>query len=72
MTEPVVETADDIRLDVPPAESIDPVQLQRSSLPSVEPPRKLPVMGVPSDREAKLVSAEATRYRARSKYRSWA
>jgi hypothetical protein len=68
----VIETADGIELDTPQPVTVDATLPQRSSLPPVQPPRKLPVMGVPSEREMKLVSSEATRFRSRSKYRGWA
>lgn len=69
--EHVPETADDIILseDRPPE---DPVHPERSSLPPVQPPSKLPVPGVPSKGETGPVDAEHTRFRGRSKYRAWA
>jgi len=64
------ETADGIELTG--AKPQDVTLPQRSVLPPVQPPEKLPVMGVPTDAEAKPVDAEYTRFRGRSKYRSWA
>jgi hypothetical protein len=50
-----------------------PRQLRWSSgLPPAEPLRKLPVPGVPTNQETRLVDAEYTRFRRRSKYRAWA
>lgn len=67
----MVETADQVILtsDTPAEDILRP---QRSSLPPVEPPTKLPVMGVPTGQETKLVGSDATRFRSRSKYRGWA
>jgi hypothetical protein len=66
----VAETADGIELTGPKPQ--DPVHPERSILPPVQPPYKLPVPGVPTDAEAKPVDAEHTRFRGRSKYRGWA
>jgi len=65
-----VETADNIELTGP--RPVDPIEVQRSVLPPVAPPRKLPVPGVPTSQETRPVSAEATKFRGRSKYRAWA
>jgi hypothetical protein len=66
----VPETADGIELTGPfPQDVLRP---ERSILPPVEPPSKLPVMGVPTAAEAKPVDSEYTRFRSRSKYRAWA
>lgn len=67
---PPIQTADQIELTGPaPRDLIRPEQ---SILPPVRPPKKLPVMGVPTEAETKPVDAEHTRFRGRSKYRGWA
>jgi len=50
----------------------DPKRPERSQLPPVRPPAKLPVPGVPTAAETKLVDPDHTRFRGRSKYRGWA
>lgn len=66
----VPETADGIELMAPTRE--DALNPEWSELPPVPPPFKLPVPGVPTGSEAKLIGSEHTRFRGRSKYRAWA
>lgn len=66
----VPQTADGIELTG--AVRQDLLRPERSALPSVAPPYKLPVMGVPTDAETKLVDSDHTRFRGRGKYRGWA
>lgn len=68
--EEFITTADNIELTGPQTE--DPLRPEKSILPPVVPPRKLPVPGVPAGMETKPVDSEQTRFRGRSKYRSWA
>lgn len=75
MTDPtasefVAETGDNIELTGPKPQ--DPMRPERSALPPVRPPSRLPVPGVPTDAETGPVNSEHTRFRGRSKYRAWA
>jgi hypothetical protein len=65
-----IETADNIVVAAPVKQDL--LKVARSILPAVDPPKKLPVPGVPTPAETKLVGADATRFRSRSKYRAWA
>jgi hypothetical protein len=68
--EDFVLTADNIELVGPFPQ--DPLHPERSILPPVAPPEKLPVPGVPTAAETKPADSERTRFRGRSKYRAWA